>query len=55
MADMIDGVIVANRLTGHDAGRVKDLLWAAVAGLLAPLTHEEENVDLAPVRPIRAA
>jgi hypothetical protein len=30
VADMVEGVVVANRLTGTDADRVRAVLWAAL-------------------------
>jgi hypothetical protein len=35
-ADMIEGVIVANRLAGPDALRVRGALWAALGFAVAP-------------------
>ncbi|HEV3225807.1 MAG TPA: hypothetical protein VGZ52_03205 [Acidimicrobiales bacterium] len=32
VADMVEGVIVANALTGRDADRARAALWAAVGG-----------------------
>lgn len=32
VADMIEGVVVANDLTGGDATRLRTLLWEAVSG-----------------------
>ena len=32
LADMVEGVVVANRLTGVDADRCRDSLWRAVEG-----------------------
>lgn len=32
MADMVEGVVVANRLTGAAAERCRRLLWEALAG-----------------------
>ena len=36
LGDLVEGVVVANRLVGPEADRCRDLLWAAVAG------HEAE-------------
>lgn len=33
IADLVEGVVVANELTGHDAGRARAMLWAAVDDL----------------------
>ena len=30
VADLVEGVVVANELTGHDAGRARALLWEAL-------------------------
>jgi len=32
LADMVEGVVAANRLTGPPAARAREALWAAVAG-----------------------
>lgn len=52
VADMIDGVVAANRLTGDDAAELRDQLWAAVTDLLAPVDEPGGGGD---VRAIRAA
>lgn len=36
LADMIEGVVVVNRLAGAEAEAVRDALWVAVAPLCAP-------------------
>jgi hypothetical protein len=35
LADMIEGVVVVNRLVGVDADELRSLLWAAVEGEVA--------------------
>ena len=32
IADLVEGVVVANELSGVDAGRARALLWEAIAG-----------------------
>lgn len=32
LADLVEGVVVANRLTGPEADRARSALWAAVEG-----------------------
>lgn len=32
LGDLVEGVVVANRLTGPDADRCRDVLWNALAG-----------------------
>jgi hypothetical protein len=54
LADMIDGVIAANRLGGIQAADLRDLLWAAVADLAADLAPSPTE-RTAEVRAIRAA
>lgn len=40
IADMIEGVVAANRLTSPDADRLRTELWSVVAGeMLAPTTN----------------
>jgi hypothetical protein len=46
LADMIDGVVAANRLVGSDAARVRTRLWSAVEG---------DAGRAEPTRPPRAA
>lgn len=41
LADMIDGVLAANQLTGAEATRVRTVLWAAVEGDAAPAVPAE--------------
>ncbi len=36
IADLIEGVVTANRLTGVEAGRIRGRLWDAVAGHTSP-------------------
>ncbi len=50
VADMIDGIVAANRLEGAQAGLVRDRLWEATSDLLAPSSD-----SLADVRPISRA
>lgn len=54
LADMIDGVIVANRLSGSEAGVLRDQLWQSVTDLLGDATPPARSGQ-AEVRPIRAA
>ncbi len=49
LADMIEGVVVANRLSGPPADRLRDALWEAVAPVLVsgrgpPMAAAEANV-----------
>ncbi len=34
LADMIEGIVVANELTGRDAENVRTFLWSSVESLL---------------------
>ncbi len=53
LADMVDGVIAANRLVGRPAADLRDHLWAAVADLA---TNADAPVERsAEIRAIRAA
>lgn len=53
LADMIDGVIVANQLAGPAGADLRDLLWAAAADGVLPIAPLPERS--AEVRAIRAA
>lgn len=50
VADMIDGIVAANRLDGAEAGALRDRLWEAAADLLAPPV-----ASIAEVRPMTRA
>ncbi len=53
LADMVDGVVVANRLTGESAAELREVLWIAVADLASPdATGSSRGAE---VREIRAA
>jgi hypothetical protein len=54
LADMIDGVIVANRLSGSEAGELRDQLWHSVTDLLGDAGPPVRSGH-AEVTPIRAA
>lgn len=53
LADMIDGVVVANRLVGTAAADLREVLWTAVADIAAP--EAPAPTGTADVRAIRAA
>lgn len=56
LADMVDGVIAANGLTGRQAAELRDELWAAVADIAAAVAGAGDTaVQPGVVRPIRAA
>jgi hypothetical protein len=44
LADMIDGVIAANRIEGPTAGAARTMMWAAVEADVMRGTHPEEAV-----------
>src|SRR3954451_8392130 len=46
VADMIEGVVVANRLTGAEADRCRDALWRAAdaAGVSSPTVEPQARV-----------
>jgi len=45
-ADLIEGVIVANRLSGPDALRVRGALWAALGFAVAPGQVPRDRPDI---------
>lgn len=53
LADMVDGVIAANGLSGREAAELRDELWEAVADIAANLAEPVEHAGV--VRAIRAA
>lgn len=44
IADMIEGVVVANGLSAADAGGVRSALWGSLPGSTAPVTDVASNV-----------
>lgn len=50
LADMIDGVLVANELTGPTAGAARTALWAAVEHDVAPRERAPFDRRPSPVR-----
>lgn len=54
LADMVEGVIAANGLDGVQAADLRDLLWGALADLVADLSPSPPE-RTAEVRAIRAA
>jgi len=54
LADMVEGVVVANELDGRAAGRLRAALWAAldVAGLAAPEAPVSAGPPARPPAPV---
>ena len=55
LADMIEGIVVANRLTGARADLVRAALWLAVDGEAARSGSATEAAPGAGVEPVRTA